>query len=65
MRRLDADSVVTAFLTTEGYVTHLERDEFVPDNIIFSITQYERNRNWERSVIALQLNETNTIIINM
>ena len=34
--RLDADSVVTTFRTTESTVTHIDVDEFVHVNIIFS-----------------------------
>ena len=34
--RLDADGVVTTFVTTESLVYYLERDKFVPGNIIFS-----------------------------
>ena len=36
MYRLDADGVVTTFVTTASNVYHLERDDFVPDNIFFS-----------------------------
>ena len=45
MYRLDAGSVVKTFLTTESQVTHLERDQFVLDNIIFS--DYAVGDNWE------------------
>ena len=36
MYRLDADGVVMTFVTTASNVYHLERDDFVPDNIFFS-----------------------------
>ena len=36
MYRFDADGVVTTFVTTESSVYHLERDDFVPGNIIYS-----------------------------
>ena len=41
----DTDSVVKTFLTTECHVTRLERDKFVPNNII--ISDYTVNENWE------------------
>ena len=45
MYRLDAGSVVKTFLASESQVTHLERDKFVLDNIIFS--DYAVGENWE------------------
>ena len=41
----DADSVVKTFLTTECHVTRLERDKFVPNNII--ISDYTVSEKWE------------------